>query len=1303
MKNLATVVLALSVSILAHAQTTSSRITGAVTDPVGAVVPNAQIAILNPVTGQTFNTTTNSQGEFTVPSVPAAIYRVTITSTGFRTAILNDVKVDAAVPTTVNVKLEVGSLTETIEVSATAEVIQSATATVSSTLVGRQLVELPTTTRNLLELVLTQPGTQTPGTPRTSSINGLPKGSMNISIDGLNVQDNLLRSDDGFFTTIMPRTDSIEEVTVQTAGVGAESAGEGAAQIKFVTKSGTNSFHGGGVWQARNEFFNANYYFNTISRLPRDVIHLNQEGVNLGGPFKKNRAFFFFNFEHFNLPQSYSVTATMPGADAPSGIFSYQDTLTREVRHVNLFDLAAAKNRTLAPTIRPYPTTADPMVLDILNSYLKLATPSTGSLRDRVGSQNDYNRNDFSFTTPGKNVRRFLTAKFDYNVTSRHHFDAVWNYQTYYANPDGVNAIYPLLPGTGSVLGHPEVGGTRRISFSIVGTLRSTLSPSLTNEARYGAGPGGNSIFREEISPSLFSQWKGYVPQLAVNAYFQNPYRTSGQSRRNTPTTTLADNLSWSRASHLFNFGGSFTQISSWQQTVGSPLFPIAIFGNATNDPVNTGSTSLFDTTNFPNSSTTNRSDAAIMYATLVGRVSSITRSVTLDEKTLNYAHTGSVDRNRQREMALYGQDSFKLRPNLTLNYGVRWDIQFPIVNVNGAYTHVGLDGVWGLSGINNLFKPSNNPPGIVPQFIPNEPGRAAFNTQTKQFSPNIGIAWSLPKTDIPVLSFLIGKQGHSVFRTGYSIATVREGMNIPISIWGANQGRNYSLSIDPGNYSAEFGPAGSVLFRDPTLPARVEPAKPTYPLPVNSGQSVNDFDPNLRQGYVQSWNVSFQRELDRSTVLDVRYVGNHSVGLWRQVNINEVNIFENGFLDEFKVAQRNLAIANGMTVAQLQLTPNSLIKTNFANQGLAGQGAIPIIATALGSTNLSDATSAANLQRGEAGTLANAIATNATRMTNLKNSGYPANLFRANPTTGSGGAFLIINGGGSTYNALQIEVRRRLSKGLLLQGSYAWSKSLSNMFVSSDSVSSQPTTFRSNTNDKGPSPWDVRHGFKLNYVYELPFGPGRRLLGGASNRIVRKALEGWQISGVSRIQSGSPDRITGRNTFNGQEGGVVLHNLTASQLQDMIQIRKTTSPTSGFGVIYYLPQDLVANSQAAWETNQLTLAKLDPSKPYIGPQTEAGTLGYRIFMYGTWQSRWDVSLAKQTKIGEGKTLEIRAQALNVANATNFLLGAAGNEVNTGTVGSTFGQTTNAYRDITVSGSSDPGSRMIEFLVRFRF
>src|SRR5262249_5683238 len=225
-----------------------------------------------------------------------------------------------------------------------------------------------------------------------------------------------------------------------------------------------------------------------------------------------------------------------------------------------------------------------------------------------------------------------------------------------------------------------------------------------------------------------------------------------------------------------------------------------------------------------------------------------------------------------------------------------------------------------------------------------------------------------------------------------------------------------------------QYGSATPTCRRGPS------PPKPTYPIPVNAGQSVNDFDPNLKMGYVQSWNIGLQRELSKSTVMEVRYVGNHGVGLWRQVNLNETNIIENGFLDEFKAAQNNLRIARGGNIL------NNTAVVNFGNQGLPGQVALPIITSA--GVPTSDSTFATNLERGQAGTFANSIATSSARMTSLRNAGYPANFFTVNPTTVNSGAFLVINGGHSTYNALQVEVRRRMASGLLVQGSYAWSKS---------------------------------------------------------------------------------------------------------------------------------------------------------------------------------------------------------------------------------------------------------------------
>ncbi len=1276
------------IALAAPAQVTTGRISGTVIDPQGASVAGARVTVSIPQIGRTLTAASDERGEWVIPSLPTATYRVSVAASGFKTAVVESVKVDAGVPATVNVTLEIGALAETVEVSGGAEVLQTSTSTVSSTITGRQINELPFTTRNALELILTQPGTQTPGTPRTSSINGLPKGSLNITLDGLNIQDNLLKSSDGFFAAIQPKSDAIEEVTVSTANPGAESSGEGAAQVRFVTRSGTNEWHGGLLWQHRNTAFNGNYYFNNVDGLPRDRIVLNQFGGRLGGPIVRDRFFFFFSHEEFHLPQTYgSAQLTVMTPEARRGLFTWQDSVSGALRTVDLYGLA--RNASVPAGVRPYASTPDPTVAGILDQVSQL-TSQAGSMRSRVATNNDYNRNNFVFQTPGQNVRRFPTLRMDANLTAKHQLEFVYNYQYYNSNPDGVNGRIPIFPGTGTVLGHPETAGIRRGVFSAVTAVRSSIAPQVTSEVRFGMAAGGTVLFAEQIVPALFAQWKGYAPTLN---FVTSPFNGSTQSRRHTPLWQGNANLTWYRSSHLFNFGGSFTHVYSWQQAVGAQRIPTVNFSLAANDPANTGATSLFTTGNFPNSTPGNRSDAAAMYAMLTGRVGSIGRSVSLDEKTRTYGPNPSTDRNRQREFAIYYQDSWRMRPGLTWNYGVRWDLQLPFVNLNETYTRVGIEGLYGISGVGNLFRPGVLT-GSIPQFLPVESTQGAYRTYTKNFSPSLGFAWSLPGARRNSLRWLLGSGGTgAVLRGGWSISTIREGMNTFISLWGANQGRTISASVDPSNYPAQFGPPGGVLFRDPTLPSRAVASQPNYPIPVLPGNGVNDFDPNLRMGYVQSWTLSFQREITPNTVVDVRYVGNHGTRLWRQSNLNEVNIFENGFLGEFRVAMRNLEIARAVDSRSV----------NFGNQRLPGQADIPIIATALGL--VSDTNFATNISRGEAGSLANSIAFNTGRMGRLVAGGYPANFFVVNPTTVGGGSFIIRNGGSSTYNALQVELRRRMASGLQVQASYVWSKSLANMLASSSVVFDQPTTFRSTNLDKGPSPWDIRHGLKLNWIYELPFGDRRRFLSRWHHPLPRKLLEGWEIAGVARVQSGSPEYLrSGRQTFNSASGqdasadaGVILHNMTARDLQRMMKIRKTN------GIVYFLPQSLIDNTMAAFEVGGKTLADLNARAPYIGPPTAAGELGSRIFLYGPSQARWDLSLLKKTRVGERKNIELRAQFLNAFNAANFLLGGAGNDVNTAAIGSGFGQTRAAYRDITVSGSNDPGGRLIEFVLRFNF
>ena len=278
--------------------TTTSRISGTVMDAAGALVPNAEVVIRNEQTGAEYKARAGDDGSFVVPSLPIAIYTVTASAQGFKQTAVTNVKTIAGETVNVEVRLEAGAPSETVTITGGAEVLQKETTAVGATITGRQITDLPFTSRDALDLVMTLPGTATPGRPRSSSVNGLPQGSLNITIDGLNVQDNLIRSGDGFFTFVRPRIDAIEEVSVTTANPGAESAGEGAVQIKFVTKGGTNEYHGGAWWQNRQPNLNSNYYFNNLAGLDRDPIRLDQYGFKVGGPITpclKDRAFFFFS------------------------------------------------------------------------------------------------------------------------------------------------------------------------------------------------------------------------------------------------------------------------------------------------------------------------------------------------------------------------------------------------------------------------------------------------------------------------------------------------------------------------------------------------------------------------------------------------------------------------------------------------------------------------------------------------------------------------------------------------------------------------------------------------------------------------------------------------------------------------------------------------------------------------------------------------------------------------------------------------------------------------------------------------
>ncbi|HEX3878215.1 MAG TPA: TonB-dependent receptor [Bryobacteraceae bacterium] len=1254
------------------AQGDVAQLNGTVTDPHGAAVPNAHIVVLNVDTGQSTATNANEHGEWLLPGMQAATYRVTVSAPGFSNSVLDGAVMHAGVPLTVNAKLEIGSVSETVSVSAAAEQLQTTNATVSSTVQTKQVTDLPYISRGGMDLFVTQPSVQTTGANRNSTINGLPLAALNVTLDGINVQTNTSKDTDGFFALIPVRQDSLEEITLTTSASGADANAQGAATVRFVTKSGTNQYHGGVFWQHRNTDLNANSYFNNINGLPRNREIINQPGVNLGGPIIKNKLLFFTDLEFFRYPATGSVSRVVMNPSDVAGNYYYPVAGSSTPRSVNVLALAAAAG---------FPSTADPIISKTLNQ-IQSYVPN-GTLQDRIASNSDYNRSNLLFSPKGYSNSWTDTSRLDYNINTKNTLSLVYTYYVLSGKDDVTNGVWNTFPGTGAIVGQDDLyvnqSGNR---YALSASLRTVFTPSVVNSLRFGLNRG-LSLFRPQVSSaSQFSEWRGYAPSMGFS--LANVYAVNGSVRYQSPVRELHDNLSWQKGSHFFTFGGDVSQINQWYETIGTSVIPTVTFGAATNDPVVTGSTNLFTSTTMPGSTATYQSDAAALYALLTGRVSQINRSVAYNGQ--NYGSIPQIDKSQQYEYGFFAQDSWRVLPSLTLTLGLRFEVQQPYQETQQAYSYVSYAAAWGISGVGNLFNP-NASGGTAPTYNKYNPN---YYSTPSRWAPSIGLAWQLPSMSGP-LGLLLGRRsGTSVLRAGYNIATVRDAGQF-MTAGDTNQGLTLDTTVSPGNaYASDFGAAGSVLFSQPNLPAHTAPSTPQYPISPTMSNSLYVYDPHLKIPYVQSWNIGFQRQLSKNLVMEVRYTGNHGVDLWRTINLNEINTFENGFQSQFYQAQENLFVNRGCTgnptspLAWNTCTnPNS---NSFANAGLAGQGAVPIFSTALGTTT--DSTTATALRQNTPGTIARTYATNTTDYGRLVAAGYRPNFFQVNPNVTN--ANLITNGGLSTYNALQVEVNRRLATGLLMQGSYVWAKNLGE--------SGQPTTLRNWGLDKDPVNNDLRNAFKLNGLYQLPVGIGHRFM--SSNRILDRIFGGWEISGISRVQSGAAFQLTsGRTGVNQNEAGVVLMNMTLPQLQSMVNIQKitpavTTAGQTPVGQVQYLPTSLITNTNAAFETNGQSWATLNANAPYISPQLAQGQLGYEVFLRNPWQYHLDAAILKRTTIKERFKTEFQVNFDNVLNLTNFL-------VANGPSTTSFGRTTSAYNDLAYN--YDPGSRVIEIRLRVSF
>ncbi len=1297
----------------------SSTLNGTVVDQSGGVIPGAEITLKSDATGAEYKTITGVNGTFTIPSLTAGSYTATVSSPNFKVSVIKNIVLVVGVPTNITARLEIGGKNETVTVTAGAEVVQSASATVSTTLTNTQITNLPLQTRNALDFLVFMPGANTTGAARNTTFMGMANTFVNIMVDGISTQDNYNKNSDGFYTMITVRPDSIQEVTVTTAAAGADSSGGGAVSVKFVTRSGNNEYHGSLYDYERNYALNSNYWFNNRNsdpvyqgdgpgrgqactpqqlisdwdscKAPRNRMILHQAGGRFGGPIKipglfsgTDRAFFFINLERFMMPSSWTWNNTIYAPSTEQGVYSYLYRQTGQPDVVKTADLwAIARASGFTSTIDP---TVAKLLADVRNS-----TKTTGTIQSYPIQTNPLYQT-YIWQIKGTEIRNYITTRFDVNLTTKHRVEASFNGENRKRDPDNVNSAAPRYPG------FPDYGVNTGIRGAASFALRSTISARLVNEARFGFTMG-TTLWYNNLSSEVAHGVGGIAD---MGGYFWNPsgmtaaYFTSSAERRNAPNKTFEDTLSWSKGAHSFSFGGRFQHTAGWRWT--QTFAPTLTFGlPSAYDPAY----SMFDSKNgpinFPQSNSTQQTAAATLYAALTARITNISGTAYTDENTGQYVPFGNaVRRSRQRFMGLFAQDSWRMFPNFTLNLGVRWEVNFPWTPLNKSYSWASPADVWGPSGVNSLFKPGAT--GGVPTLSYRyEPGSPAYDIYWKGVNPNVGFAWSPHAGGF--LGKVLGEGATTVIRSGFSISYNNYDVGTFDSMFFSNPGGNFTIARNQNLGNLIVGDLSyPVLFRDRVsnphlLDPAPYPAAPTYPVQVQISNSINAFEPGIRTPYTMSWSFGIQREITKDMAIEVRYAAQRSKQNWFQEDLNEIVLVENGFINEFKKAQANMyaniAAGKGTTfrydssvpgtqplpIILAYLSPNKLDPNSSASYTTASLSS----AQAAVFTNSSYVRYLSNYNP-DPGSLASVFYGDSTRRGYALANGLPKNFFMVNPDVQSGGAWIYKNGGGSQYDSMVIELRRRMAKGLLVQASYTWAKAFNINQIS------WRTGWQKDLGGTLPQ------SFKLNWVYQLPFGQGQMLLGGVG-KWTDRIIGGWELEGTSRIQSG--------NLWN--LGGNVLVGMTSDEFRNAAGLYFDDAGKK----IYYLPKDIRDNTYAATQYDPTKFTAGTPTGRYLAPSgvgfggncitVVSGDCAPRqLYFRGPSFTRFDLSLVKRIRFSESKNFELRGEFLNAFNNVNFNNYQSGNTSNTN-----FMVINSAYQDL--NNSQDPGGRLVQIVLRVNF
>jgi hypothetical protein len=1246
---------------LAYAQGgVAASLSGTVVDSTGAVVPGADVVVKNNATAATQSTVSGANGLFTIPALDPGSYTVTVSLQGFKTAVLNDIRLNAGQPGNVKATLQLGELSETVVVSGATEIVQTQKTSVSATLTQKQITQLPLPGRGAFDLVTYMPGVTTAdGSSRGAMVNGLPASTVNITLDGMNIQDNYAKTWDGMFTRVSPRLDAVEEVTISTAAQGADGAGQGGVQMKFVTRSGTNKYQGSAYYYLRRDWMNTNTWFNIYRNVDaagkaqsKPVVSQFQPGGRFGGPVKipglwdgRDKMFFFVNYEWVSSPGTNTSTRTIMSPLSEQGVFQYAGGA------VDLIKLASANGQTAR---------IDPTIARLL-ADVRTSTTKTGT----VNATTDPATQSFVWQQPTKGNTNYPTVRVDYNLTTRNRVTFSMTRNHLISDPDTTNSAQRVYPD------FPAHGLQDSVRYSGQASWRWTVSGNIVNEFRFGK-TGGATEFSPDLTTEMFAG-TGYGGQGGYGINWSgfrsiaNPYAASANSAREGKTMVFEDTLNLVKNRHNISAGLSYTKADVW--LYNNTKVPVLALGMATGDPAD----GMFTTANFPGASTTDITNAKALYSVLTGRVTGITRNARIQDDGTTYVILGAS--NQVGTLPQWGSfinDSWRWKNNVTINAGLRYDVQMPFYAQNNSYSTATINDIFGVTGVGTGFEPGSTVTGLGNLFMPGtlqgtattyqmlEKGKSAYNTDWGNFAPSIGAAWTVG-ADQGFLRAIFGPKGDSVLRAAWSKAFQRGGMSDFTGVYGSNPGVSIDASRNQTNGNLGVLP---VLLTGGDLSAPAINLTRTYPMPVPTASSgVFTFDPNIKTPSASSFSVGWQRKLTTNMAVEAKYVHTGSANTWTAggqlpfLNYNEVNILENGFLNEFKVAQANLQanIAAGLS-------------PTFAFTGRPGTAPLPILLAYLnGSAASGDTTKytgsnwtlSTYLQamyplNPNPYTISNSIAGNATMLASGISAGRPSNFWKVNPNVG--GANVVANGPDTSYNGIQLGVNRRFSDGFMFQANYTYGKGWMDQFYSFHKpyVTTEMNYTNIFSNQGGNSTGNVRHTFTGNWVYELPFGRGKRW-GSDVNGAVDRIIGGWSFQGVARLQSGRMLDF----------GNVRMVGMNADDLQKSFKIRKVTDPANQYRtLVYILPQDIIDNTIKAYSVSATGYSAGDPTGRYFMPANSPtciettngyGECGLRsLIVTGPKVVRVDMNFVKQIKVTGPVVLEAQLQIFNVFNTVNF-------------------------------------------------